>query len=64
MWAVTSRWHPKRSTRSSGSHEKAEECNFLGFTRAFQKASQRAGKPKQYLVPYFIASHPARMSTR
>ena len=24
----------------------------------FKKASSEAGKPKQYLVPYFIASHP------
>ncbi|MCS6977638.1 MAG: YgiQ family radical SAM protein [Gemmatales bacterium] len=32
--------------------------NFQGFARAFRKASERAGKPKQYLVPYFIASHP------
>lgn len=38
--------------------KKPRNVNFLGFTRAFQKASQRAGKPKQYLVPYFIASHP------
>jgi uncharacterized radical SAM protein YgiQ len=32
--------------------------NFEGFARAFKKASQDAGKPKQYLVPYYIASHP------
>jgi uncharacterized radical SAM protein YgiQ len=32
--------------------------DFGGFARAFDKASQVAGKPKQYLVPYFIASHP------
>ncbi len=38
--------------------KKPRNVNFLGFTRAFQKASQRAGKAKQYLVPYFIASHP------
>ncbi|HVX10327.1 MAG TPA: YgiQ family radical SAM protein [Pirellulales bacterium] len=31
--------------------------DFLGFEREFQKASRAAGK-KQYLVPYFIASHP------
>jgi uncharacterized radical SAM protein YgiQ len=30
---------------------------FAEFDRQFQKASRRAGK-KQYLVPYFIASHP------
>jgi uncharacterized radical SAM protein YgiQ len=32
--------------------------NFQSFAGDFQKASQKAGKPKQYLVPYFIASHP------
>jgi uncharacterized radical SAM protein YgiQ len=31
--------------------------DFLGFDREFKKASRAAGK-KQYLVPYFIASHP------
>ncbi|MEZ6142149.1 MAG: YgiQ family radical SAM protein [Zavarzinella sp.] len=32
--------------------------NFGVFARQFQQASTEAGKPKQYLVPYFIASHP------
>jgi uncharacterized radical SAM protein YgiQ len=32
--------------------------NFGTFAKDFKKASQRAGKPKQSLVPYFIASHP------
>ncbi len=32
--------------------------NFQTFAQAFRKASDKAGKPKQYLVPYFIASHP------
>ncbi len=32
--------------------------NFSTFAADFQKASQAAGKPKQSLVPYFIASHP------
>lgn len=32
--------------------------NFQSFAQAFRKASDKAGKPKQYLVPYFIASHP------
>ena len=32
--------------------------NFGTFARDFKKASQQAGKPKQGLVPYFIASHP------
>jgi uncharacterized radical SAM protein YgiQ len=32
--------------------------NFAGFAQDFKEASAKAGKPKQYLVPYFIASHP------
>jgi uncharacterized radical SAM protein YgiQ len=32
--------------------------DFVEFDHEFQRASRRAGK-KQYLVPYFIASHPA-----
>jgi uncharacterized radical SAM protein YgiQ len=32
--------------------------NFSTFARDFRYASERAGKPKQGLVPYFIASHP------
>jgi uncharacterized radical SAM protein YgiQ len=32
--------------------------NFGTFAAAFKKSSQEAGKPRQYLVPYFIASHP------
>lgn len=32
--------------------------SFQRFARAFRRASQAAGKPKQYLVPYFISSHP------
>jgi uncharacterized radical SAM protein YgiQ len=32
--------------------------NFGQFARMFKKASAKAGRPKQFLVPYFIASHP------
>jgi uncharacterized radical SAM protein YgiQ len=32
--------------------------NFQAFAQDFKDASKAAGKPKQYLVPYFIASHP------
>ncbi len=38
--------------------KKPENDNFESFARDFKKASQQAGKPKQYLVPYYIASHP------
>ncbi len=38
--------------------KKPDVDNFGGFAREFNKASKEAGKPKQYLVPYFIASHP------
>jgi uncharacterized radical SAM protein YgiQ len=37
--------------------KKPDAGDFQNFARAFQEASKRAGK-KQYLVPYFIASHP------
>jgi uncharacterized radical SAM protein YgiQ len=32
--------------------------NFGVFAQQYQEASTKAGKPKQQLVPYFIASHP------
>ncbi|HZZ78004.1 MAG TPA: YgiQ family radical SAM protein [Gemmataceae bacterium] len=38
--------------------KKPRNVNFEGFAREFKKASQKAGKPKQYIVPYYIASHP------
>jgi hypothetical protein len=38
--------------------KKPENGNFESFARKFKQASQQAGKPKQFLVPYFIASHP------
>jgi uncharacterized radical SAM protein YgiQ len=41
-----------------GLMKKPENNNFEGFAREFKKASRDAGKPKQYLVPYYIASHP------
>jgi uncharacterized radical SAM protein YgiQ len=37
--------------------KKPDVDDFEGFTTAFKEASTRAGK-KQYVVPYFIASHP------
>ena len=37
--------------------KKPDVDDFEGFAKAFKEASSRAGK-KQYLVPYFIASHP------
>jgi radical SAM superfamily enzyme YgiQ (UPF0313 family) len=38
--------------------KKPENGNFESFAREFRKASNEVEKPKQYLVPYFIASHP------
>jgi radical SAM superfamily enzyme YgiQ (UPF0313 family) len=38
--------------------KKPANVNFEGFARAFKKASVDAGKPKQSIVPYYIASHP------
>jgi uncharacterized radical SAM protein YgiQ len=37
--------------------KKPDANDFEGFSQAFQRASKRAGK-KQFLVPYYIASHP------
>jgi hypothetical protein len=37
--------------------KKPDSNDFEGFARAFERASNKAGK-KQYVVPYFIASHP------
>jgi uncharacterized radical SAM protein YgiQ len=38
--------------------KKPSIANFEKFASEFKKASAKVGKPKQYLVPYFIASHP------
>src|SRR5207247_3012290 len=38
--------------------KKPDIDNFQSFARAFEQASKRAGKPRQQLVPYFIANHP------
>jgi len=38
--------------------KKPEINDYQGFDQAFKEASERGGKPKQYTVPYFIASHP------
>jgi uncharacterized radical SAM protein YgiQ len=38
--------------------KKPRNVNFEGFASEFKKASQKAGKPKQFIVPYYIASHP------
>ena len=37
--------------------KKPNSEDYQGFAEAFQNASQKAGK-KQFLVPYYIASHP------
>ena len=38
--------------------KKPDQSDYAGFADAFNDASAKAGKPKQYLVPYYIASHP------
>jgi uncharacterized radical SAM protein YgiQ len=38
--------------------KKPDVGDFENFAHAFKKASEEVGKPKQFLVPYFIASHP------
>ncbi len=37
--------------------KKPDSADFEGFARSFEAASKKAGKD-QYVVPYFIASHP------
>jgi uncharacterized radical SAM protein YgiQ len=41
-----------------GLMKKPANDSFEAFARKFKKASAEAGKPKQFLVPYYIASHP------
>ncbi|HKA06587.1 MAG TPA: YgiQ family radical SAM protein [Gemmataceae bacterium] len=41
-----------------GLMKKPSIANFDAFAKEYKKASMAAGKPKQLLVPYFIASHP------
>jgi uncharacterized radical SAM protein YgiQ len=55
--------HLKVAPEHTDSHvlelmKKPVNNNFEGFAAAFKKASARAGKPKQFLIPYYIASHP------
>ncbi|MEX2138365.1 MAG: YgiQ family radical SAM protein [Pirellulales bacterium] len=40
-----------------GLMKKPDNEDFIEFDREFKQASKRAGK-KQYLIPYYIASHP------
>src|SRR5437764_9717186 len=41
-----------------GLMKKPVNNNFESFAEDFKEASLLGGKPKQYLVPYYIASHP------
>jgi uncharacterized radical SAM protein YgiQ len=41
-----------------GLMKKPDIDNFGEFAQEYRKASEQAGKSKQFLVPYFIASHP------
>ena len=55
--------HLKVAPEHTDSHvldlmKKPVNVNFEGFAKAFKNASEQAGKPKQYIVPYYIASHP------
>ena len=50
---------PEHSDKSVLSLMKKPDAeNFEKFSDEFEKATKEVGKPKQYLVPYFIASHP------
>jgi uncharacterized radical SAM protein YgiQ len=55
--------HLKVAPEHTDSHvldlmKKPRNVNFEGFADQFKQASRAAGKPKQYIVPYYIASHP------
>jgi uncharacterized radical SAM protein YgiQ len=55
--------HLKVAPEHTDSHvlslmKKPENDSFERFAHDFRQASRQAGKPKQYLVPYYIASHP------
>jgi uncharacterized radical SAM protein YgiQ len=55
--------HLKVAPEHTDSHvldlmKKPVNVNFEGFATEFKKASTKAGKPKQFIVPYYIASHP------
>jgi radical SAM superfamily enzyme YgiQ (UPF0313 family) len=55
--------HLKVAPEHTDSHvlqmmKKPENSNFESFAADFKQASRDGGKPKQYLVPYYIASHP------
>jgi uncharacterized radical SAM protein YgiQ len=55
--------HLKVAPEHTDSHvlslmKKPENDSFESFARDFRQASLQVGKPKQYLVPYYIASHP------
>ena len=47
-----------RPARARADEEAGDRQLRAASPTTFKKASQKAGKPKQYLVPYFIASHP------
>ncbi len=55
--------HLKVAPEHTDSHvlglmKKPDSNDFQGFAEEFNKASREGGKPKQYLVPYYISSHP------
>ncbi|MBI3409069.1 MAG: YgiQ family radical SAM protein [Planctomycetes bacterium] len=45
-------------THVLGLMKKPVNNNFERFAHGFREGSKKAGKPKQYIVPYYIASHP------
>ncbi len=58
-WAAISRSRLEHTDPEVLRRMKKPEVNdYEGFADAFRDASATAGKPRQYLVPYFIASHP------
>jgi radical SAM superfamily enzyme YgiQ (UPF0313 family) len=46
------------SDKVLGLMKKPSIANFDAFAEQYKTASKEAGRPKQYLVPYFISGHP------
>src|SRR5690242_11393641 len=46
------------SDKVLGLMKKPSVANFDSFAEQYKAASKAAGRPKQYLVPYFISAHP------
>jgi radical SAM superfamily enzyme YgiQ (UPF0313 family) len=56
-WAGMLKVAPEHTDPTCWTDAQAGQRRLRKFTEVFHRESQKAGK-KQYIVPYFIASHP------